>query len=770
LEGAVLGLPRALLNAGLKLYGVRHFSPAASYHLLNLLNEVKPKCVLIEGPEDANPIIRQLAEKNVRAPVAILGYTKQLPADSVIYPFAEYSPEYAAIVWAVKNNADVRFIDLPTGITLALRELKENEVDKKQDYYDYVSGVYSEIARINGENDYDSYWERNFEHNLNAGAYIKTVPLHSAEIRKLTEEKEAALFPREFARTVIREAYMKRRVTDALSLFGEHETVVITGAYHTSAIRGCPPANDAEIAALPIRETAVTLMPYSAYRLSNRSGYGAGNKAPEYFQLMWEMIRKNKLADLPNEYAARLGRYIREEGGYCPTSDIIELVRLANALTGLKGGSLPVLADLHSAAIACVGRGDSSGIVNAFASLDIGTRMGELPDGVSQTPIQDDMNREIKRLKLDKYKTVTAQKLELDLRENIRVKSEEAAFLDLNRSIFFNRLKLLGIGFASEQSVSQDKATWKEIWELRWSPEVEMKAVEAVLLGETVEIACAYKLREELQNCCDPQRTARLTAIAYKCDLTESFSLAASALENLAAETDSFIKTANTAFELSRLVRYGDLRRADVKPLMPLLGKFFLKAALLLNDCAGCDGNAANEAAVSMNLMHAVSQENFGIIDDDIWISELEKLAFSDDKNAKLSGLAFAVLLERNLVGDERCGVEISRRLSAGTPADIGASWFEGMSMRNRYALISRTALWRELDGYVAGLDNDEFRRSLVALRRAFSDFTPREKNSVAELICGFWGADSGTAAEIMLVELCADESALLDGLNDFDF
>ena len=36
------------------LFGVRHLSPAGAWHLLRLLEEVRPRLVLVEGPSDLN--------------------------------------------------------------------------------------------------------------------------------------------------------------------------------------------------------------------------------------------------------------------------------------------------------------------------------------------------------------------------------------------------------------------------------------------------------------------------------------------------------------------------------------------------------------------------------------------------------------------------------------------------------------------------------------------------------------------------------------------
>src|SRR6185436_11294189 len=106
------------------------------------------------------------------------------------------------------------------------------------------------------------------------------------------------------------------------------------------------------------------------------------------------------------------------------------------------------LRDLRDAAVTLIGHGEPLAVREALSQVDIGTAIGELPKGVSQTSIQDDFERELHRLKLEKYRTAVKQDLTLDLRENRHAKTEAAAFLDLHRSSFFHRLRMLGISFA----------------------------------------------------------------------------------------------------------------------------------------------------------------------------------------------------------------------------------------------------------------------------------------------------------------------------------
>ena len=177
-----------------------------------------------------------------------------------------------------------------------------------------------------------------------------------------------------------------------------------------------------------------------------------------------------------------------------------------------------------------------------------------------------------------------------------------------------------------------------------------------------------------------------------------------------------------------------------------------------------------NIGKVDKDSLNLTMNRIYDLVDVETWHKELTHLAWRDDVNTKLSGVAFAILLEHNLATEDECAREVSRRLSAGVPADLGASWFEGFSGRNRYALLSRTIIWKELDNYVSQLDEEQFMRSVVFLRRAFSNFEPNQKNSIAELLADLWGTSKEVTAEFLQQELTEEETTKLDELNDFDF
>ena len=165
-----------------------------------------------------------------------------------------------------------------------------------------------------------------------------------------------------------------------------------------------------------------------------------------------------------------------------------------------------------------------------------------------------------------------------------------------------------------------------------------------------------------------------------------------------------------------------------------------------------------------------ILQLNHDFLGQEAWVSLLERISDRDDLNTKCSGFAMAILLERGIATEELLAREVSRRLSPGVPADLGAGWFEGLAGKNRYALIARLSLWRHLSEYLDSLDEDTFRRALVFLRRAFADFTPAEKSDISENLGEIWGIHAQQVSELIMADFTQDEQAMLSDLDDFDF
>lgn len=782
------------------VFGIRHLSPAGAWHLRHYLAEKNPKLVLIEGPSDLNDQMDNITRPETKPPIAILAYTKEAPVRTILYPFAEYSPEYQAILWCRENGTPCRFMDLPSDVFLALEErrfladgndnggkagLGGNDNDGKEerdgtesngkagrfvtdeDGEEDRTNVYALLDKQAGEDGHETFWERTMEQSDDIVSYHQGADTFGGSLRELSAGQE-----RDWPEILVREAFMKRQLKEALdSGLMPDEIVLVTGAYHVNGLldQTAAPMSDEELKSLPRTEANHTLMPYSNYRLSARSGYGAGNKAPAYYGLLWESLKRNDLSHTARSYLSRIAGYQRANGTPVSSAEVIEAVQLSYALARLRGSRFPALRDLRDAAVTCLGGGSFAAINLAVADTEIGTAIGMLPEGVSRTSIQEDFYRQLKEWKLEKYRDIAAQDLALDLRENRKVSSPKAAFLDLYRSFFLHQLRVLGISFVKPEAVRQDNATWAERWVLRWTPEAEIELVEAALKGDTVAQAASFAMKERVETSPDMSGIALVIEDAFTCGMASAVTYATQSLQAMAVDNVAVTELAATAHRLSVVLQYGSIRQLDPEPLKPILQQIFYRACLILPGSCVCDDAASKELVTAVERLNGAALAH-EFLESRTWCDALQEIADRDDLNTKLSGFAVAILLERGNMDNDRLMLEMKKRLSRGVPADLGAGWFEGLAMKNRYALIARLSLWEHLDAYLDTLDDEEFKRALVFLRRAFADFTAAEKDEIAENMGEIWGLNGQQVSEAVNSMLNQTEQQIVESLDDFDF
>ncbi|MFD3806419.1 DUF5682 family protein [Streptomyces sp. NPDC058619] len=93
------------------LLGVRHHSPALAAVVPDLLDASGADVVCVELPTEFQPWLEHLADAETVAPVALAGRGED--GRLAFYPFADFSPELAAIRWARARGAAVLCCDLP---------------------------------------------------------------------------------------------------------------------------------------------------------------------------------------------------------------------------------------------------------------------------------------------------------------------------------------------------------------------------------------------------------------------------------------------------------------------------------------------------------------------------------------------------------------------------------------------------------------------------------------------------------------------------------
>ena len=165
------------LSRPLLFFPVRHHSPACAFHLKRALEAYRPNCILIEGPENANPMIPVLAHPDTEAPVAL--YYSYRDRDGLVssrkedykcyYPFLDCSPELVALREAGRLGIPARFMDLPyqeillgTKGNRGIRREGEKQT-YNDDYFLSRSRYFSLLCEKTGLRDFEEFWEKYFE-------------------------------------------------------------------------------------------------------------------------------------------------------------------------------------------------------------------------------------------------------------------------------------------------------------------------------------------------------------------------------------------------------------------------------------------------------------------------------------------------------------------------------------------------------------------------------------------------------------------------------
>ncbi|TGV77855.1 hypothetical protein EN801_036405, partial [Mesorhizobium sp. M00.F.Ca.ET.158.01.1.1] len=137
--------------------------------------------VLIEGPADASALLPLLARPEMQPPVALLCYPEDDPASTSFWPFAEFSPEYQAALWAVGNNAALRFIDLPSSARVApLDDAQEAAADETEAKVEsetapHLRDPIGALAQAAGYEDGESWWADIIEQNPEPGPIFAAI-------------------------------------------------------------------------------------------------------------------------------------------------------------------------------------------------------------------------------------------------------------------------------------------------------------------------------------------------------------------------------------------------------------------------------------------------------------------------------------------------------------------------------------------------------------------------------------------------------------------
>ncbi|RYG32646.1 hypothetical protein EON81_20125, partial [bacterium] len=401
--------------------------------------EFEPDIVLVEGPPEADPVLATVGHADIRPPVALLVYHPDEPGNAAFYPFAEFSPEWNAIRFALGRSLPVRMIDLPIAA-------QGEEAPSPED-------PLGEIAKLAGYEDRERWWEAAFERRRDPSEVFEAVTMLMTEARENTAPA---------AEGEAREAYMRQQVRKAEGE-GFAKIAVVCGAWHVPAFskKVSATADMTTLRGRPKSKHLATWVPWTYDRLAAQSGYAAGVVSPAYYELLW----RTSPDEVASGWLLRTARLLREEDLDASPASVIEAVRLADALASLRGQSLPGLEELREAAWSVLCGANDVPMRLVERRLVVGESLGHVPEDTPQAPLQADLAAWQKRLRLKPE--ALERTLELDLRKEN----------DLDRSRLLHRLHLLEVPWGELLPEGRQKSTFHENWRLLWKPEFAVQLV-----------------------------------------------------------------------------------------------------------------------------------------------------------------------------------------------------------------------------------------------------------------------------------------------------
>ncbi|MFF4920831.1 DUF5682 family protein [Kitasatospora sp. NPDC001261] len=731
------------------LLGIRHHGPGSARAVAAALAQWRPDAVLIEGPPEADAIVHLAAEKDLVPPVALLAHAVDDPAKAAFWPYAEFSPEWVAIRHAVDHDLPVRFIDLPAAYGFAPAEpvgpavpaedgeacdAEENDADEAG--ADPVADPLALLAEAAGHDDAERWWEDVVEHRAPGTDALAPFAAVAEAMGALRAEGLG-----ESRRDQLREAYMRQQIRAARRA-GHLRIAVVCGAFHVPALERMPTvAHDrALLAGLPKKvRTDITWVPWTHRRLSQATGYGAGVQSPGWYHHLFTTD-----GDPVPRWLTRAADLLRAEDHPVSSAHVIEAVRLAETLAVLRGRPLAGLTETLDAVRAVLCEGSDVALELVRDRLVVGDALGEVPDAAPAVPLQRDLTRLQRSLRL---KPEAAPKdVDLDLR-----KENDAA-----RSRLLHRLRLLGVdwGVPARSSVNST-GTFRESWRLCWQPEFAVRIAEAAQWGTTVEEAAANKAVGTARAA---EELAELTGLVETCllaGLSGALPAVMRVLADCAALDTDVAHLAGALPALVRALRYGDVRGTDHGALAGAASGLAERICVGLPPaCVGLDaegaatmrgrldevhgaigllavdpGTAADTAAATAGTASDAVPEPDGLAGlADRWAAALGSLARREPAGGPatgapglLRGRAVRLLLDDGRLDSEEAGRRLRLVLSvANAPADA-AGWVEGFLTGGGALLLHDPRLLALLDEWLTGVGDEVFTDVLPLLRRTFA-------------------------------------------------
>lgn len=736
------------------VFGIRHHGPGSARRLLSALEALEPDILLVEAPADAENLLDSTLWHELIPPVAMLLYDKNDLSKASYYPFAEFSPEWQAIKFALSRNIPVRFMDLPQGITFAKKAednkkvaiLKAKQKIKKP-LPKYVTDPLTYLAELAGYSDSERWWEATFEEQF------ENVEIFPALLDLMTGLREASQ-NHTSPHTLLREAWMRKTIRAAIK-GGAERIAVVCGAWHAPTLhhfdRYKITDDNRLLKGLKKIKINSTWIPWTYSRLATQRGYGAGVTAPAWYQLLFRAPEEAVL-----HWMSKLARLFREEDMDGSPAHAIEAVNLAETLAAVSGQSIAGIAELRAAAIAVFCSGDEAQLKLVEDKMIIGETMGKVPAGIPKLPLQADLEKSIRSVRFGKiWMVASTQEKTLDLRKPTQLRASQL----LHRMLILN----ISWGQLTKIAKGSNAGAFSETWELEWQPECLLKIIEAGMWGNTVAVAAANKVRHEMKTLTALSDLTQLIESVFNADLPGVLTELLEKISDISVNIYDVSQLMDALTPLVNAMRYGSTRGLNTQSLSLLIDQFIPRITIALaGECINLDDAAT---ALMFKRINATNRNLFIINDPamiNLWLTVLLTIQQNDQTSPLLQGATTRILFDKEILSIEQVDNWLHYTLSGGQSREHAAAALEGFCYGSGLLLIHNPRLWQIIDDWINSIPMEVFMELLPLLRRTFAVFSDPERRKMMELAKG--GLSKTTVVTTTEDQLEADRVKIVMG------
>ncbi|MFG2487389.1 DUF5682 family protein [Streptomyces virginiae] len=768
------------------LIGVRHHSPALAAVVPALLDASGADVVCVELPTEFQPWLEHLADPETVAPVALAGTGED--GRLAFYPFADFSPELAAIRWARRAGASVICCDLPladrgwtdrdTAASPAAAPDPEATTEAEA-----VSGrpgpggSFADALTAAGTGrDGDDLWDRAVE-VLAPGCSPEAVRRAALGVGWALRADTGTVAATDLAR----EAHMRSVIAGAVA--AGHRVAAVIGAFHAPVLPGTAAAQShrhahghahaheigpqggpsgsargsdvctgavgapvvpgpreggtaaAGVSAIDTVPAVTSFVPYSFDLLDSRSGYPAGIRDPRWQQAVLEAGGDpDRLREAASVAVTGLCRELRRAGHTAGTGEAAETLRLACDLAALRALPAPGRGELLEAVTTVLGQGEPLGrgraLARALEAVLVGTARGRITPHAPRSGLGPSVEAELAELRLPSPEDPAPRELRLDPLRSA---------LDGRREVLLQRLLVCGASYGEPLTVAAtgDGTALGTKWRLSWTPSVPARLDLAGVRGVTVAQAAAGTLRDTARRAAaeggpTPAQILAGLSAAARCDLPELVDVRLHEAATVLPQTATLPELLD-ALDLLQALHRGHLpgtSAASREAAADLAGDLLEAAVRCLPGLAGSEDPA--DAAALVALADRAAAHHLGLRTDDA----LADLAATASPLMQGAALAVRVLLDLDPAA-ELGGRAAGWIDSAGTADSRRALTrrLGGLLTAAGPLLQSSPAALTPLLDRVEHLADQDFLDRLPALRGGFDALSPAARDRLLHTV-----------------------------------